>query len=114
MKLTMQQLADDLGLSKSTVSYALRNSSTVSSATCERVQRRARELGYVADPITAAFLQQVRGGGALRLRSNLAVLMLDRHRHTYVKDLVAGAQVRAAELGYSLDIVDPQEIPLGK
>lgn len=46
MKVTMQTIADKLGISKNTVSQALRNKSTVSPQTKEAVNQMAAHLGY--------------------------------------------------------------------
>ena len=47
MKCTIKQLAEELELSRNTVSKALKNSSEVSSKTKQTVLSKARELGYV-------------------------------------------------------------------
>ncbi len=44
MKITIQDLADHLGISKGTVSRALRGYADVSASTVERVQQAAKEL----------------------------------------------------------------------
>lgn len=54
---TMKQIAEETGLSVTAVSYALRGEH-VSAATIERVQAKADELGYAADPVARA----LRGG----------------------------------------------------
>ena len=46
MKCTIKQLAEELELSRNTVSKALKNSSEVSSKTKQTVLSKARELGY--------------------------------------------------------------------
>lgn len=50
----MQDIADRVGLSKMSVSLALRRSSKLSPATVERVREVAREMGYVPDPLLRA------------------------------------------------------------
>jgi transcriptional regulator with XRE-family HTH domain len=113
--MTIRQLAASLGMSKSTVAYALRGSPEVSAETREHVQQRARELGYTPNPVASAFLQQVRSQGAQRYQANLAFLRAGKpgavpegaHRPPseapYIRDLTAGARERSAELGYGLD-----------
>ena len=46
-RVTLQQIAETLGVSTATVSLALRASPLVAEATREKVQAVARELGYV-------------------------------------------------------------------
>ena len=45
-KITIQNLADQLGISKGTVSRALHGYKDVSSTTLQRVKQAAKELGY--------------------------------------------------------------------
>lgn len=103
--MTLGQLAEQLGLSKATVSYALRESPMVSRDTQQFVQRRARELGYTPNPVASAFLQQVRSQGSKRYRANLAFLVPARAKYLHLKAVQQGAQKRAQELGYSLDCI---------
>ncbi len=57
-KITLAAIAADLGVSTATVSLALRNSPLVATATGERVQARAKELGYVYDRRAASLRTQ--------------------------------------------------------
>ena len=49
-RVTYQDLADRVGVSKSTVSLAFRDSKQLSADTVERIMEAARELGYSQDP----------------------------------------------------------------
>ena len=57
-KITLATIAADLGVSTATVSLALRGSPLVAQTTSERVQLRARELGYVYDRRAASLRTQ--------------------------------------------------------
>ncbi len=57
-KITLAAIAADLGVSTATVSLALRNSPLVATATGEKVQARAKELGYVYDRRAASLRTQ--------------------------------------------------------
>jgi DNA-binding LacI/PurR family transcriptional regulator len=103
--MTLGQLAEQLGLSKAAVSYALRESPMVSRDTQQFVQQRARELGYTPNPVASAFLQQVRSQGSKRYQANLAFLIPARAKYSHLKAVQQGAQERAQELGYSLDCI---------
>jgi len=103
--MTLGELARKLGLSKATVSYALRNSPMVSAATQAFVQKRAAELGYSPNPIASAFLQQIRAQGFDRYQANLAFLIPQREKPNYLDSVQEGAQERARELGYGMDII---------
>lgn len=56
----MAALAEDLGLSKSTVSRALHDSRQVSKKTIARVKQRAKELGYEVHPHLRTLMSQKR------------------------------------------------------
>lgn len=112
---TIRELAAEIGLSKTTVAAALRGNSEVSAATQALVRTRARELGYEFNPVASAFLQQVRARGALRYRANLAMMLplygepSVARTGIQVQTLHQGMIERAAELGYSIDPIDPSE-----
>ncbi|HSI08405.1 MAG TPA: LacI family DNA-binding transcriptional regulator [Rariglobus sp.] len=103
--MTVGKLAGILGLSKATVSYALRNSPMVSAKTQAWVQKRAAELGYSPNPVASAFLQQVRARRSTPCRANLAFLIPPKVRYNHLDSLQEGAAERARELGYSLDVI---------
>ena len=46
MKVTIQDIADELGISRNTVSKALNNSEGIAADTRERILRKAVEMGY--------------------------------------------------------------------
>jgi len=63
----IREIAQRAGVSRSTVSLALRNSPRLAEATRRRVQSIAREIGYRPDPKVAAAMAQIRAsrqGGA--------------------------------------------------
>lgn len=103
--MTLGKLAEILGLSKATVSYALRSSPMVSAKTQAWVQKRAAELGYSPNPVASAFLQQIRAQGHDHYQANLAFLIPAKVRHNHLDSLQQGAQERARELGYGLDVI---------
>jgi len=81
----------------------------VSAQTRDFVQRRARELGYIPNPVASAFLHQVRMHGQEGYRGNLAFLMPVYVKRPYLTYLQEGAQSRAQELGYGLEIIRVDE-----
>lgn len=58
MRVTLSDIAQKLGVSKSTVSIALRNDRRLPAATRERIQRVADELGYRPDPSLSVIAAQ--------------------------------------------------------
>lgn len=83
---TLQQIASELGVSTATVSLALRGSEAVARATRERVQTRARELGYVYN----------RSAASLRTaRSHMIAVCVHDITNPYFAELLKGVE-RAA------------------
>jgi LacI family transcriptional regulator len=56
----MSQLAARLGVSKNTISLALRHDPRVSAPTRQRVQRLAEQLGYAKNPVVAQLMAELR------------------------------------------------------
>jgi hypothetical protein len=101
-------LARTLGLSRTTVSDALRNSSRVDPATAARVKHAAREAGYRRNPLAGALMSELRRSRGTTFRGVLAAVdFLEPHRPSYAaryhRELVAGAEARAAELGFKVE-----------
>lgn len=103
--MTLGELAEILELSKATVSYALRNSPMVSAKTQAWVQKRALELGYSPNPVASAFLQQIRSQSSNRYQANLAFLIPPNVHYPHLTGIINGAQERAVEMGYGLDVI---------
>ncbi|GAB4250074.1 MAG: LacI family DNA-binding transcriptional regulator [Candidatus Methylacidiphilales bacterium] len=105
---SLETLARHLGLSKSTVSRALRNLACIAPATRHRVQEAARQLGYRANPYISALMLHLQSGRRLSHQGTLALLdtlpdpqrwrSIGVHRHFH-----EGAEARAAELGFTLE-----------
>ncbi len=104
---TIRSLAAALGLSRATVSNALRGYAGVNAKTRQRVQKEATKMGYVAHPFAAQVMSQLRRNSANKEIGALAVLELhepDRpagapHFHA---ELLAGIKKRAAALGFAI------------
>ena len=109
--MTVRELARRLKYSKTTVADALRGKPWVGAKTREEIQRKSHLLGYRPNPVASAFLQQVRSRGSRRYRANLALMMpwVGRILGPTRKLFYQGATARAAELGYTLDGIDPSE-----
>lgn len=116
-KVTIQDIADALGISRNTVSKAINNTEGLADATRERILQKAMEMGYkqfsyvgtlnaVAKPEPTAITEQgFRGEIALLTtnflsQSHFASLMLDRF------------QRELSQLGYILSThrVDPENL----
>jgi LacI family transcriptional regulator len=107
-RVTLGKIAEEANVSRATVSRALRNNPQIPAATCRRVQRIARKLGYRPDPEARrlmTYLQQSKHRpfqsviGLINDFADRASLRLD----PYTVMLVEGARTRAEELGYVVD-----------
>jgi LacI family transcriptional regulator len=104
----MQQIADAAGVSRMTVSLALRNHPRITAETRERIQRIARDLGYRPDPEIAKLMAHLRRTRPSTHRSTIALLTaagrpepwrFNRHFAKFYE----GAVRRADEMGYKLE-----------
>lgn len=106
-RVTHKDIADKLGLDKSTVSLALSKNPRISGATARRVADMARQLGYRPDPIRSLLARdrwsghhrQTGIGIAYFVHSGMPQLFLHRK-------FLAACRARAAERGYSLTEFD--------
>jgi len=103
---TMSDIARKAGVSKNSVSLALRNDPQIPQSTRDRIKAIAEELGYKTNPTVAHLMAQMRRSPAIK--ASLAILNanLDANafsKHPTVPTYVEGCRRRATQLGYSLD-----------
>lgn len=103
---SLQHLARTLGLSRTTVSDALRGKGRVSQETIQRVRQCAEAAGYKANPLVATVLGSINRGRGTGFRGALAVVDLHESVHwphgPFSREIVAGAKARAEEMGFSI------------
>lgn len=104
----MAQVAAAAGVSKNTVSLALRGSPRISNTTREEVEAAAAAIGYRRNAAVGCLMAELRRTGSARFEATLALLNANEDRdafrtHPTVPVYVSGARKRAAELGYGLD-----------
>lgn len=105
---TMSTIAARAGVSKNTVSLALRHDPQIPAGTRERIERIAREMGYAKNPVVAQLMTELRKAHPAGYRRTFALLNanLDPQAfstHPTVPAYVAGCRRRAALHGYGLD-----------
>lgn len=105
---TLRSLAKLLGLSRTTVSDALRGSPRVDPNTAERVKKAAASAGYRRNPLAGALMSELRRsrGGAFRgVLAAVDFTEADRPDHAarYHRELIGGADARATELGFKVE-----------
>tara|TARA_R100000027_G_scaffold67737_1_gene68326 strand:+ start:6562 stop:7623 length:1062 start_codon:yes stop_codon:yes gene_type:complete len=117
--ITVRELARLAGVSRQTVSDALRGTGRVAAATRKRIRELAEESGYTPDPLISAGLAQIRRKSPQRIKAVLGYVETGKFPDltgTYesYRRLYEGAKERAAELGYLLEhfsIADPSIKP---
>ena len=102
---TLRSLARVLGLSRTTVSDALRGSPRVDPNTAERVHAAARAAGYRRNPLAGALMSELRRSRGTAFHGVLAAVDFnepDRPAHAarYPRALQVGAEARAADIGH--------------
>ena len=107
---TVRQLAELAGVSRTTVSLALRNHPSISLPTRERIRVLADTHGYVLDPLYARLMGQLRVRRADRPTEKLAFLTSWPERDEWYqkayndRNYYKGACERAAKLGYEIEV----------
>lgn len=105
---TLRSLARELGLSRTTVSDALRGSPRVDPNTAARVRKAAREAGYRRNPLAGALMSELRRSRGTAFRGVLAAIDFNEpdrpdYAARYHRELVVGAEGRATELGFKVE-----------
>ena len=102
----LRQIADMLGVSKMTVSRALREGTSVDAALRARIQQTAREIGYQPDTRISQVMSAIRKSKFPQYRETLALIWTHKQavRDTSFHDeILSGAKLQAEQLGYKLD-----------
>ncbi len=99
----LADIAARLGVSKATVSLALRESPRISEATRHRVQTMAKELGYRPNPLVSAFLANHPARRDRAVYLNYVIPWPQRSfglERPYFAEIYLGLKTRAAEMGF--------------
>lgn len=105
---SMLDIARAAGVSKNTVSLALRNSPEIPPRTQRRIASLANRMGYRKNPTVAHLMAQLRKNGPGGYRATLALLNANEDRnafrdHPTIPSYVEGCRRRAGQGGYVLD-----------
>lgn len=102
---TLQQIADKLGLSRAAVSFALRNQPGVSDELRARVRALAEQMGYRPNALVAAHMTHIRAGRVPRYRATVGFVLFWRpdKSDTLHQLYSTGLKERARELGYRVE-----------
>ena len=104
----MFQVARAAGVSKNTVSLALRHDPQIPAATRERIIKIAKKLGYRKNSTVAHLMAELRAGSKQTHKATVALLNANQDRDAFTKHptiptYVEGCRRRAEATGYFLD-----------
>jgi len=110
-QVTLGDLASEAGVSRATVSRALKDNPVISKAVRERIQKLAEAMGYRPDPEAARLMSYLKSNSQGRFESVIGLLNAYGSEECLKKDnytakLIAGAVERAEKLGYSIDLLN--------
>jgi LacI family transcriptional regulator len=108
LQITLQDIADRAGVSRTTVSLALRNHPGLPPVTLKRIQGIADDLGYRPNPLISTLMSYNRAAKSDRPKHLTLALLLKFSRcgawQDYLSpEFIAGARHRAEQLGYCLE-----------
>jgi LacI family transcriptional regulator len=104
----MQEVADQLGLHRSTVSLALRDHPSIPEETRARVRAAAGQMGYQLNPLVAALMSFRRSTRHAPPRTTLACISSSSPPDAWkesltMREMLAGARERAQAQGYNIE-----------
>lgn len=107
-KATLQDVADRVGVHRSTVSLALRDHPRISAEVRRKVQAAARRLGYRINPLVSALMKSRRTNRTIRhltlaYVTNYPTRFGWKPAHHARPDYFPGAIERARDFGYGLE-----------
>jgi len=107
-KVSMQDIASALGVSRNAVSLALRNSPQIPATTRERIAEMAHRMGYERNPVLGHVMSMMRKRGISGSFGTIAIINANQdagafRKHPTIPKYLKGCLERATGLGYSLD-----------
>jgi len=104
----LRQIAELLGVSKMTVSRALREGTSVDTQLRAKIQKAARQIGYQPDSRISQVMSAIRRSKSVEYRETLALIWTHRPSEKkggdcFYDELFSGANLQAQQLGYKLD-----------
>ncbi|MCC5846502.1 MAG: LacI family DNA-binding transcriptional regulator [Verrucomicrobia bacterium] len=98
---SLREIAERSGVHQSTVSRVLKNDPRISPETVKKVNKAAKDLGYVPDPHLGKLMSHMRGMREKRFETVVGFLLpVEPYPDAFSKDLLRGATGRAQDLGY--------------
>lgn len=104
---TVRSLAQQIGVSQTTISLALRDDPRVTAATKARVRKAAENAGYRLNPAVQSVMSALRRSRQASFRGSLLAVNYSPEEAPrmlqYHQEILSGGVARARELGYSLE-----------
>lgn len=109
-RVVMKDIAEQAGVHQTTVSLALRNDPRIALKTRERIQRIAKELGYVPDPVLHSLVAYRKNSQIQRSTETLALIFdvpseVQFEESEYLPSIREEVIRRASELGYRVEVL---------
>src|SRR5688572_22151215 len=105
---SLRTLARQLGFSAATVSLALRDSARIGPTTKKRIVQAAYRAGYRTNPLVGSLMAAMRRASHASFQGSLIAVNTSNDAQPaltlYHRQVFEGAQRRASELGYSLEL----------
>lgn len=107
-RISLKDVAEAAGVTRMTISLALRNHSSIPETTRARIRKWAKKLGYSPDPEMAKMMGEVRARRRMHRPLTIAYITAHQARYDWKKHPTQlayheGAQRRAAECGYHME-----------
>lgn len=100
----MAVVAQKIGVHPSTVSRALRNDPSISPLQRERIQEKARDLGYRPDPIVSAYTARVRSYRSTKGHGTIALAVVGQRNPKHPSDAFSeGITAEANAHGFQVE-----------
>lgn len=123
-RVSIRQIAEASGFSRSTVSLALRDDPRILPETRAAIRAAAQELGYVPDPLLSAWAQERwqvpgnHGGHVLAIVHQTPPAVVDHHRHLQPPRVperqIQGIRREAQRRGYRTELFNLADYPNGR
>ncbi|MFP4379970.1 MAG: LacI family DNA-binding transcriptional regulator [Candidatus Sumerlaeia bacterium] len=122
-RMSLADIARELGVSRATVSLALKDHHRISETTKKRVRDLAERLGYEPSAALSAAMSEARVGGAPVYRETIACVSVYKPLDYYeraearenttrpMREFLVGLRERAAEVGCRLDFFSTADVP---
>lgn len=103
MKVTIKELAEKAGVSKTAVSFAFNNPKRISEETYKRIMKIAKEIGYSPDPVARILATKQTGSIGILFPQEISEVL----KNPYIADLIRGIGTVCDKKGLSLTMLSP-------